>query len=79
MATAKAIISQPVIESVELTISAEEASLLKSLVGQCIAGGATSNIWQALRDAGVETTHSVVEYNGKRAVGTLDLQPFEDF
>jgi hypothetical protein len=76
MAKAKVVISQPVVETVELTLSKEEAEILKGILGCFIARGITQSIWDALKGADIKSTHAVVAYGGDNSpLGTLVAKP----
>lgn len=62
---------------VQITLNAEEAAILKSLVGtfNSINQSVTAEIWDSLDDMGIEASHDVQSYNG-RDLGTLQLVPY---
>lgn len=66
MATATQIIEKiPVttyeekVTGVTLTLTMEEADILRSLLGECRSGGPTTPIFDALRSAGAKNTFTV--------------------
>lgn len=71
-------ITQPIVYTVDLSLTMDEAKMLKGILGCFIANGETHGVWQALRDAGVESSHAVTKYGEKRPLGTLEARKYGD-
>lgn len=70
MANAEAVTKTEVtITAIKLTLTPEEAAIVRALTGNCIGDRGVYNIYHALRDAGVEYDHLRLT---RRSLNTTD-------